>query len=259
MLPLSSTTNANNNNERLTALPDTTLSSSSLTTSTSSTSSSTLSALEKEVLTAPSNTIGSLPPLPTSLDLLDMTSGQLLPPPLSDIHPSGSTVPSQSKRKGITPLPSPPSSPPGHSHTSHKPSAKRWKLNPFLDLEADEDLQDDADILDETEGEDEFDNFIDDCEVASGGRPPMFRLPGEEDKNLSGSFMCSGTVLLNVTIDNNDKEIFPDEDQYLDNKYPMMAAAISHKALALHNNMEQWRLLLEHAYERAHSNHCRPH
>ncbi|KAG6906234.1 hypothetical protein DXG01_015050 [Tephrocybe rancida] len=111
--------------------------------------------------------------------------------------------------------------------------AKRQKLNPFLDLEADEDLREDADFLDDTKGDDEFDNFIDDHEVASGGRPPMFLLPGEEDKNLN----------------NDDDEIFSDEDQYLDNKYPLTAAAVSHKALASHNNMEQWRLLLEHAYE----------
>ncbi|KAG6904904.1 hypothetical protein DXG01_006371, partial [Tephrocybe rancida] len=107
------------------------------------------------------------------------------------------------------------------------------KLNPFLDLKADEDLWEDADFLDDTEGDDEFDDFIDDREVASGGRPPMFLLPGEEDKNLN----------------NDDDEIFSDEDQYSDNEYPLTAAAVSHKALALHNDMEQWRSLLEHAYE----------
>ncbi|KAG6912181.1 hypothetical protein DXG01_016678, partial [Tephrocybe rancida] len=72
------------------------------------------------------------------------------------------------------------------------------KLNPFIDLEAEEDLWENADILDDTEGEDEFDDFIDDREVASDEEPPMARplidnakrdtqrdgeVPGEEDED----------------------------------------------------------------------------
>ncbi|KAG6904983.1 hypothetical protein DXG01_005825 [Tephrocybe rancida] len=113
-------------NELLTTLSETTVSSLLLTTSLS-----TLSAQEKEVLTALSKTIGSLPPLPPSLDSLDAFSGQLLPPP-------SSTVPSQAKR----------------------PYDDK-KSNPFVDLEAEEDIWDDADILD-VEADDDF-----------GAHPPL--------------------------------------------------------------------------------------
>ncbi|KAG6903864.1 hypothetical protein DXG01_014289, partial [Tephrocybe rancida] len=67
-----------------------------LSSSSSTTSSTTVSAYEREVLTALSNTIGSLPPLPPSLDVF---LGQLLPSPPSDIDDSGSTTPSQAKHR----------------------------------------------------------------------------------------------------------------------------------------------------------------
>ncbi|KAG6904395.1 hypothetical protein DXG01_010423, partial [Tephrocybe rancida] len=169
----------------------------------------TLSDHEKEVLTALSNTIGSLPLLPPSLDSLDVFPGQLLPPPPSSIDASSSTVPSPAKRP----------------HDDNKP-------NPFIDLEVEEDLQENADILDDTEGDNEFDDFIDDCEIPSDEEPPTVHL---EDENK----------------DNNDEELFPDKDAYPDNQYPLTAGAISHKALASHNDMEQWRSLLDRAYEQA--------
>ncbi|KAG6904062.1 hypothetical protein DXG01_012844, partial [Tephrocybe rancida] len=75
-------------------------------------------------------------------------------------------------------------------------------------------------------------DFIDDREIPSDEEPPTVHL---EDENK----------------DNNDEELFPDEDAYPDNQYPLTAGAISHKALASHNDMEQWRSLLDRAYERA--------
>ncbi|KAG6904052.1 hypothetical protein DXG01_012944, partial [Tephrocybe rancida] len=185
-----------------------------------------------------SNAIGLLPPLPP---LLDALPNLLPPPPPPSNNNSGSTVNSQAKRphdgKGNTPS----SSPPPRAHTSDKSPAKRRKLNPFIDLEAEEDLRENADILDDTEGEDEFDDFIDDREVASDEEPPMAHpliddtkrdtqrdgeVPGEEDED-------------------------PDDEEFSDNEYPPTAAAISHRALASHDDMEQWRSLLARACERA--------
>ncbi|KAG6912679.1 hypothetical protein DXG01_012928, partial [Tephrocybe rancida] len=220
-----------------------------------------------------SNTIGSLPPLPPLLGSLDTFLGQLLPPPPSGIDASGSTIPSQAKRphdnKGDLSSSSPPSSPPCPAHTSapraptsDKRPAKRRKVNPFLDIEAEEDTREDADILDDTEGESEFDNR----KLAPDEEPPTAHslideaekdaqrdgeVPGEEDEDLG-------------------------DEEYSDNEYPPTAAAISHKALASHGNMEQWRSVLARAYEQARehqapygrlspgglttdSSHCRPH
>ncbi|KAG6904521.1 hypothetical protein DXG01_009290, partial [Tephrocybe rancida] len=206
--------------------------------SSSTSGSSTLSPDEIDVLMALSNAIGLLPPLPPSLDALP---NLLPPPPPPSNNNSGSTVDSQAKRphdgKGNTPS----SSPPPRAHTSDKSPAKRRKLNPFIDLEAEEDLRENADILDDTEGEDEFDDFIDDREVASDEEPPTARpliddakrdtqrdgeVPGEEDEDL-------------------------DDKEFSDNEYPPTAAAISHRALASHDDMEQWRSLLARACERA--------
>ncbi|KAG6906286.1 hypothetical protein DXG01_014750 [Tephrocybe rancida] len=193
----------------------------------------------------------SLSSLP--LSSLDTFLGQLLPLPPSGIDASGSTIPSQAKRphnnKGDLSLSSPPSSPPRPAHTSapraprsDKRPAKRRKVNPFLDIEAEEDTREDADILDDMEGESEFDNFIDNRTLAPDEEPPMAHslideaekdaqrdgeVPGEEDEDLG-------------------------DEEYSDNEYPPTAAAISHKALASHGNMEQWRSLLVCAYERAH-------
>ncbi|KAG6912743.1 hypothetical protein DXG01_012474, partial [Tephrocybe rancida] len=50
----------------------------------------------------------------------------------------------------------------------------------------------------------------------------------------------------------DDEERYPDEEQYSDNDYPLTAAAISHKALASHDDMEQWRSLLTRAHKRGH-------
>ncbi|KAG6913015.1 hypothetical protein DXG01_010425, partial [Tephrocybe rancida] len=148
----------------------------------------------------------------------DTFLGQLLPPPPSGIDASGSTIPSQAKRP--------------HNNK---------KVNPFLDIEVEEDTREDADILDGMEGESEFNDFIGDRELAPDEEPPTAHslideaekdaqrdgeVPGEEDEDLG------------------DKE-------YSDNEYPPTAAAISHKALASHGDMEQWRSLLAHAYEQA--------
>ncbi|KAG6904793.1 hypothetical protein DXG01_007124, partial [Tephrocybe rancida] len=43
----------------------------------------------------------------------------------------------------------------------------------------------------------------------------------------------------------------PDDEEFSDNEYPPTAAAISHRALASHDDMEQWRSLLARACERA--------
>ncbi|KAG6904435.1 hypothetical protein DXG01_009975, partial [Tephrocybe rancida] len=170
-----------------------------------------------------SNTIGSLPPLPP---LLDVFLGQLLPPPPSDIDDSGSMAPSQAKHchndKGDTPSSSPP-------HHLHKRSVKRQKWNPFIDLEVEEDTQDGADTLDEVEADDDF---IDNHKVFADEEPPMINPldEGEEDEGLD------------VFLD-DDEEHFPD------NEHPLSARATSHKCLANHDDMEQWRSLLVYAHE----------
>ncbi|KAG6913481.1 hypothetical protein DXG01_006526, partial [Tephrocybe rancida] len=104
-----------------------------------------------------SKTIGSLPPLPPSLDSLDAFLGQLLPPP-------SSTVPSQAKR----------------------PYDDK-KSNPSVDLEVEEDIRDDADILDA-----EADNNF-------SVHPPL--------QNVS--------TYVNSYLDDfiNDREVFIDEEE----------------------------------------------
>ncbi|KAG6913455.1 hypothetical protein DXG01_006714 [Tephrocybe rancida] len=169
-----------------------------------------LSDHEKEVLTVLSNTIGLLPP---SLDSLDMFPGQLLLPPSSSIDASSSTAPSPAKQP--------------HDDNTGLHSQ----------------LLENADILDDTEGDNEFDDFIDDHKIPSDEEPPTVHL---EDENKG---ICNAVILLNVFTDNNDKELFPNKDVYLDNQYPLTAGAISHKSLASHNDMEQWRSLLDRAYE----------
>ncbi|KAG6904806.1 hypothetical protein DXG01_007030, partial [Tephrocybe rancida] len=146
------------------------------------TSSSTLSTQEKDVLMALSKTIGLLPPLPPSLDSLDTFSAQLPLLPSSGIGLSGSTVPSQAKRP----------------HNGKK-------SNPFVDLKAEEDIRDNADILD-TEADNDFsvhfllrnvstyvniylDDFIDDREVFTDEEQPTKtplpdKAPGEVDEHL---------------------------------------------------------------------------
>ncbi|KAG6914257.1 hypothetical protein DXG01_001443 [Tephrocybe rancida] len=195
--PLSATTTGSSTLAKESAVPEI------LSLSSSTMSSTTVSAYEREVLTALSNTIGSLPPLPL---LLDVFLGQLLPPPPSDIDDSGSTTPSQAKRR----------------HDDEK-----W--NPFVDLEAEEDTWDGADMLDEVETDDDF---IDDCKVFADEEPPMVNPldEGEEDEGLD------------VFLDN-------DEEQFLDNEHPPSARATSHKRLANHDDMEQWQSLLAHAHE----------
>ncbi|KAG6913147.1 hypothetical protein DXG01_009272, partial [Tephrocybe rancida] len=111
------------------------------------------------------------------------------------------------------------------------------KVNLFVDIKAEEDTRENADILDDTEGENDF---IDDCEVAPDEEPPTAHslideaeneVPGEEDKYLGAYFVFTCVVLLNV---------FIDDEEFSDNKYPPMTAMISHRALASHGNMEQW-------------------
>ncbi|KAG6912293.1 hypothetical protein DXG01_015665, partial [Tephrocybe rancida] len=41
-----------------------------------------------------------------------------------------------------------------------------------------------------------------------------------------------------------------DEERFSDNEHPPSARAISHRSLANHDNMEQWRSLLVRAHER---------
>ncbi|KAG6913362.1 hypothetical protein DXG01_007378, partial [Tephrocybe rancida] len=70
-------------------------------------------------------------------------------------------------------------------------TASRWqvkKSNPFVDLEAEEDIRDDADILD-AEADDDFDDFIDDREVFTDEEQPTKtplpdKAPGEVDEHL---------------------------------------------------------------------------
>ncbi|KAG6905542.1 hypothetical protein DXG01_002085 [Tephrocybe rancida] len=127
-----------------------------------------------------------------------------LPPPRPNINNSSSSVASQAKRP-----------------------REDKKANPFVDLEAEEDQWENADILDDTEGEDEFNDFIDNHEVVSDEEPTSHSLidKAEEDAQRDG-------------------EVPGEEDEDLDdeeyNEYPPTAAAISHKALASHNDMEQW-------------------
>ncbi|KAG6905067.1 hypothetical protein DXG01_005303, partial [Tephrocybe rancida] len=150
--------------------------------------------------------------LPPLPPLLDVFLGQLPLPP-SNINDSGSMVPSQSKRP----------------HDDKKP-------NPFLDIEAEVDARDEEDILREAEADDEFDDFIDDREDYLEEEPPTKNALNraedrEDDKDLD--------ILLD-----------DDEEQFSDNEHPPSAHAISHRSLANHNNMEQWRSLLARAHER---------
>ncbi|KAG6904253.1 hypothetical protein DXG01_011443, partial [Tephrocybe rancida] len=50
------------------------------------------------------------------------------------------------------------------------------KANPIVDLKSEEDQQENADILDDTEGEDKFNDFIDDHEVVSDEEPTSHSL-----------------------------------------------------------------------------------
>ncbi|KAG6914903.1 hypothetical protein DXG01_014626 [Tephrocybe rancida] len=106
------------------------------------------------------------------------------------------------------------------------------KRNPFLDLKAEEDTWDGADILDEVDTDSEFDDFIDDQEVFDK-EPPMVN-PLEEDEGLD------------VFLDD-------DEEQFPDNEHPPSARATSHMCLPNHNNMEQWQSLLACAHEWGHT------
>ncbi|KAG6908110.1 hypothetical protein DXG01_006148 [Tephrocybe rancida] len=60
-------------------------------------------------------------------------------------------------------------------------------VNLFVDIEAEEDTRENADILNDTEGESEFDNCIDDCEVAPDKAEN--EVPGEEEEDL-GAYVC---------------------------------------------------------------------
>ncbi|KAG6912918.1 hypothetical protein DXG01_011138, partial [Tephrocybe rancida] len=195
--PLSATTTGSSTLAQESAVPE-------ILSSSSSTTSSTSVSLRKGSID------GSLPPLPPSLDVF---LGQLLPPPPSDIDNSGSTTPSQAKRR----------------HDNEK-----W--NPFVDLKAEEDTRDGADTLDEVEADGEFDDFIDDREVFADEEPPMINPldKGEEDEGLD-------------VFSDDDEERFPD------NKHPLSARATSHKCLANHDNMEQWRSLLARTHEWGHT------
>ncbi|KAG6904336.1 hypothetical protein DXG01_010858, partial [Tephrocybe rancida] len=125
------------------------------------------------------------------------------------------------------------SSPPSSQTLSQETAKKR---NPFIDLEAEEDTRDGADTLDEVEADGEFDDFIDDREVFADEEPPMINPldKGEEDEGL---------------------DVFSDDDEehFLDNEHPLSARATSHKHLANHNDMEQWRSLLVRAHEQGHT------
>ncbi|KAG6904157.1 hypothetical protein DXG01_012184, partial [Tephrocybe rancida] len=107
------------------------------------------------------------------------------------------------------------------------------KRNPFVDLEVEEDTRDGADTLDEVEADGEFDDFIDDREVFADEEPPTINPldEGEEDEGLD-------------VFSDDDEERFPD------NEHPLSARATSHKCLANHDDMEQWRSLLARAHER---------
>ncbi|KAG6904739.1 hypothetical protein DXG01_007537, partial [Tephrocybe rancida] len=108
-------------------------------------------------------------------------------------------------------------------------------LNLFIDIEAEEDTWENADILDDTEGESEFNDFIDDREVAPDEEPPTAHsLIDEAENEVQGE---------------EDEDL--DDEEFSDNEYPPTAAMISHRALASHGDMEQWQSLLVRAYEQA--------
>ncbi|KAG6904284.1 hypothetical protein DXG01_011182, partial [Tephrocybe rancida] len=102
--------------------------------------------------------------------------------------------------------------------------------NLFIDIEAEEDTRENADILDDTEGENDF---IDDHEVAPDEEPPTAHsLIDEAENEVQGE---------------EDEDL--DDEEFSDNEYPPTAAMISHRALASHGDMEQWQSLLTRAYE----------
>ncbi|KAG6913080.1 hypothetical protein DXG01_009830, partial [Tephrocybe rancida] len=208
----SSTTLSNDSN-----VPETSTSSSSLLT----TGSTTLSAREREVLTGLSNTIGTLPPLPPSLESLDAFSSLLVPLPPFDIDNFGSLASSQAKR----------------SHKDKKP-------NPFLDLKVEEDARDEADILGEAEANDEFNDREDFSDEEPPTRGPLDE--AEEDADSNDKLPVEDDEDLDVYMDD-------DEDRFPDNEHPSSARAISHKTLANHDDLEQWRALLARARERGRS------
>ncbi|KAG6905482.1 hypothetical protein DXG01_002456 [Tephrocybe rancida] len=134
------------------------------------------------------------------------------------------------------------SSPPSHIQQTLSQKTVQ-KLNPFIHFEAEEDLQENADILDDTEGEDEFDDFIDNCEVASEREPPTARqLINDPKRDVQRDGEVAGEG--DEDLDDNEQE-YSDEEHFSDNNYPLTAAAISHQALVSHDDMEQWRLLLD--------------
>ncbi|KAG6912285.1 hypothetical protein DXG01_015690, partial [Tephrocybe rancida] len=66
----------------------------------------------------------------------------------------------------------------------------------------------------------------------------------EDDEDLGASFL-SNTVTLPSPSPHADALLDDDEERFSDNEHPPSARAISHRSLANHDNMEQWRSLLE--------------
>ncbi|KAG6912824.1 hypothetical protein DXG01_011748, partial [Tephrocybe rancida] len=127
------------------------------------------------------------------------------------------------------------------------------KPNPFVDLEAEVDAQDERD-LDEAGADNEFDDFIDDCEDYGEEDPPTKNAldeaeDREDDEDLGASFL-SNTVTLPSPSPHADALLDDDEERFSDNEHPPSAHAISHRSLANHDDMEQWRSLLARAHER---------
>ncbi|KAG6904913.1 hypothetical protein DXG01_006265, partial [Tephrocybe rancida] len=146
--------------------------------------------------------------------------------------------------------------PPSNINNSSSSVASRakWpcegkKPNPFIDLKVEEDLRDNADIFDEAGADDEFDDFIDDGELTSDKKLPPNNPPiiDEAEEGPQRDSEVAGEEDEGDLDDN--KEQYPDEEQYSNNDYPLTAAAISHKVLASHDDMEQWQSLLAHAHK----------
>ncbi|KAG6904827.1 hypothetical protein DXG01_006867 [Tephrocybe rancida] len=123
-----------------------------------------------------------------------------------------------------------------------EPAAK--KPNPFLDLEAEGDAWDETDILSEVEADNEFNDREDFSDEEPPTRGPLDE--AEEDADSNDKLPVE---------DDEDQDVYmdDDEDRFPDNEHPSSARAISHKTLANHDNLEQWRALLARARERGHS------
>ncbi|KAG6913149.1 hypothetical protein DXG01_009261, partial [Tephrocybe rancida] len=158
------------------------------------------------------------------------------------LEPAGTAAAAKRSHEDKDDTPS--SSPPHRAHTPVNRPVKRRKPNPFLDLEAEEDARDEADILGEAEANDEFNDREDFSDEEPPTRGPLDE--AEEDADSNDKLPVEDDEDLDVYMDD-------DEDRFPDNEHPSSARAISHKTLANHDDLEQWRALLARARERGRS------